>query len=385
MQNLHRAARIAAISIGLGATAPIAAQIAVSANDNKAVLENGVVKVVPNPRPDTISVISLATRPPVMIGEIEAPASVVGPPVSVAIAPDESIALVTSAMKISPADPAKQVPDNRMSVIDLTTRPPKVLAVVEAGLGAAGVSINRAGNLALVADRSAGTVSVFTIAGKTVAPAGKVDLGAPASGPSHVAISADGRTALVTRDNDHKISVLAIDGTNVTYTKRDINAGLRPYGLDICAPGNIAVVANIGVGQGDNDTISVIDLTLKPPRVIETVTVGQTPEGIKCSPDGAYVAVVVMNGSNKPADSPFHNANGKVVLYQVNGKMLQKFAEAPIGNWSQGVAFGGGQLLVQNMVQREIQVFQIGTNGLFDTGHRIKVSGGPAGIRTAER
>jgi DNA-binding beta-propeller fold protein YncE len=385
MQNLHRAARIAAISIGLGATAPIAAQIAVSANDNKAVLENGVVKVVPNPRPDTISVISLATRPPVMIGEIEAPASVVGPPVSVAIAPDESIALVTSAMKISPADPTKQVPDNRMSVIDLTARPPKVLAVVEAGLGAAGVSINRAGNLALVADRSAGTVSVFTIAGKTVTPAGKVDLGAPASGPSHVAISADGRTALVTRDNDHKISVLAIDGTNVTYTKRDINAGLRPYGLDICAPGNIAVVANIGVGQGDNDTISVIDLTLKPPRVIETVTVGQTPEGIKCSPDGTYVAVVVMNGSNKPADSPFHNANGKVVLYQVNGKMLQKFAEAPIGSWSQGVAFGGGQLLVQNMVQREIQVFQIGTNGLFDTGHRIKVSGGPAGIRTAER
>jgi DNA-binding beta-propeller fold protein YncE len=380
-----QALRFAVCAAGLVCAASASAQIAVSANDNKAVLENGVVKVVPNPRPDTVTLINLASSPPVMIGEVEAPASVVGPPLSVAIAPDESIALVTSAMKISPADPTKQVPDNRMSVIDLTARPPKVLAVVEAGLGAAGVSINRAGNLALVADRSAGTVSVFTIAGKTVTPAGKVDLGAPNSGPSHVVISPDGRTALVTRDNDHKISVLAIDGTNVTYTKRDLNAGLRPYGIDICAPGNIAVVANIGLGQGDHDTVSVIDLTLKPVRVVETITVGQTPEGIKCSPDGSFVAVVVMNGSNKPASSPFYNANGKLVLYQVNGKTLMKYAEAPIGNWSQGVAFGGGQVLVQNMVQREIQVFRLDTKGLFDTGTRLKMSGGPAGIRTAER
>jgi hypothetical protein len=37
------------------------------------------------------------------------------------------------------------------------------------------------------------------------------------------------------------------------------------------------------------------------------------------------------------------------------------------------------------MVQREIQVFRLDTKGLFDTGHRIKMSGGPAGIRTAER
>ncbi len=92
-----------------------------------------------------------------------------------------------------------------------------------------------------------------------------------------------------------------------------------------------------------------------------------------------------MNGSNKPVNSPFYNSSGKLVLYQVNGKTLMKYAEAPIGNWSQGVAFGGGQVLVQSMVQREIQVFRLDTKGLFDTGTRLKMSGGPAGIRTAER
>ena len=60
------------------------AQIAVSANDNKVVLVNGVVKVVPNPPPDTVTIIDLKAWPPKVLGEVEAPGSVVGPPLSVA-------------------------------------------------------------------------------------------------------------------------------------------------------------------------------------------------------------------------------------------------------------------------------------------------------------
>src|SRR5262252_384217 len=371
----------ALMSLSCGASG----ELALSANDGKAVLIDGVNAVPANPPADSVTVIDLSATPPKVIADIPAPTSVIGPPSSVAIARDESFALVAEASKIDPADPEKTVPDDKLTVIDLKASPPKVAAQLQAGAGAAGVSINRAGNLALVANRSEGTVSVFTIAGKTVAPAGKIPVGEANSGPSHVVIAADGKTALLTRDNDHKISVLAIDGTKVTYTKRDLNAGLRPYGMDICPPGNIAVVANIGIGQGDHDTISVIDLTLQPPRVTETLTVGQTPEGIKCSPDGSWVGVVVMNGSNKPANSPFYAANGKLVIYQVNGKQLQKFGEAPIGNWSQGVVFSGGYVLVQNMVQKNIQVFRLDRSGLIDTGQRIPLKAGPAGIRTAEK
>jgi DNA-binding beta-propeller fold protein YncE len=366
----------------------VAAQIAVSVNDNKMVLDNGVAKVVANAAPDTVAVIDMKTMPPRLLDEIEVPGSVVGPPLSVAVAPDESLALVTSAQKLSPTDATKTVADNRMSVIDLTQRPPRIVATLTTGTSPAGVSINRAGTLALVANRGDCSVSVYTLAGRTVMPAGTVGLGgAPDCGASHVAISPDGRSALVTRDNDHKISVLAIDGAQVEYTKRDMNPGLRPYGIDICVPGSIAVVANIGVGQGDADTISVIDMTLKPPRIIETLTVGQTPEGIKCSPDGSYVAVVVMNGSNKAKESPFYNAQGKLVLYMVAGKTLQKFGELPIGNWSQGVAFApdGLTVLVQNMVQKDIQVFRIDGMRLVDTGQRIPLKGGGAALRTADK
>ncbi|HKA73363.1 MAG TPA: YncE family protein [Xanthobacteraceae bacterium] len=363
-----------------------AAELALSANDGKAVLIDGVNAVPANPPADSVTIIDLGASPPRAIHEIKAPASVVGPPLSVAVAPDESIALVTAATKLDPADPKKTTPDNKLSVIDLKASPPAVIATLEAGAGAAGVSINKAGTLALVANRSDGTVSVFSISGKTVTPAGVVDFGNKASGPSHAVFTSDGKTALVTRDGDNKISVLSIDGGKVEYTKRDVSAGLRPYGIDVTPDGKVAVVANIGTGSGDADTISVIDVAAKPPRVVDTVTVGQTPEGIKLSPDGRHVAVTVMNGSNKPKNSPFFNDHGLVRVYRLDGTKLTHEADARVGHWCQGALFSrdGRTLLVQCMVEKEIQVFGFDGKELKAAG-TIKTEAGPAGIRSAER
>jgi DNA-binding beta-propeller fold protein YncE len=243
------------------------AQLAVSANDAKAVLVNGVNTVPPNPADDTVTVIDLDVSPPKVIGELKAPSSVVGPPQNVAIAPDESIALVSSNMKLDPADPKKLIPDNRLSVIDLKASPPAVIATLETGLGPAGISINHAGTLALVANRNEGTVSIFTISGKTLSPAGKINLGDAKSGPSSAAFSPDGKTALVTRDGDHKISVLSIDGNKVEDTKHVMTGGFRPYAIQVSPRGDIAVVGNQGGNTGDIDTISVIDLKGKTPRI----------------------------------------------------------------------------------------------------------------------
>ena len=372
---------------GLALPPDAGAQWAVSSNDNKVVLDNGVVKVVPNPAPDTATIIDLGMTPPKVVAEFPVPGSVVGPPMSVAITPDEGLALITSSMKVDPADPTKTIPDNRLSVVDLKATPPKVIATLEAGKGAAGVSINRQGTLALVANRAEGTVSVFTVQGKTVEPAGLVRVGDEKSGPSHVVFTPDSRTALLTRDGDSMIAILSIDGSKVEYTKRDLSAGLRPYGLDVSADGSVAVVANIGRGNGDNDTVSVIDLRANPIRVVETVTVGQTPEGIMLSPDGKLCAVQVMNGSNKPRESPFYNANGKLLLYRVEGTRLVPVAAAWIGHWAQGIAFSADSrtILVQNMVEKDIQVFRWDGTNLQDTGQRIKTNGGPAAIRTAGR
>src|SRR5207249_1838277 len=193
--------------------------------------------------------------------------------------------------KVDPSDPKKQAPNNQVTVNDIKANPPRVLATLEAGKGAAGISINRAGTLALVSNLVDGTVSVFTIQGKTVTPAGTVDGG------------------------------------------------------------------------------------------------GSTAEGLKIAPDSSVAAVVVHNGSNRPKESPFYNDAGKLVIVRVNGKTLQRVAEAPIGHWSQGVAWApdGKTLLVGNMVEKDYWVFAWDGSSLKDTGQRVKVNGGPVGIRIADK
>ncbi|WP_270936178.1 YncE family protein [Falsiroseomonas oryzae] len=373
----------------LASAMPASAQIAVSANDAKAVLVNGATRIAPEPRPDTISILDLGTTPPRLVGHVEAPASVVGPPTSVAVTPDERLAIVTSNQRLDPANPSRTVPDTRVSVVDLRATPPGVVQTVEAGRGPAGLSVNRAGTLALVANREAGTVSVFRIRDARLEAVGTVEIGPANAGVSHVAFTPDGRHALVTRDGDFMISVLAIEGETVRRLDRTISAGLRPYGVAIAPHGRWAAVANIGRGNGDADTISLIDLTgeVATWRVVHTITVGQTPEGIKASPDGRTVAVTVMNGSNKPANSPFHGP-GLVRTYRVEEMRFVPAGEARVGTWSQGAAFSrdGRTLLVGNMVERNIQVFAVAPDGaLRESAPAITVPGGSAALRTADR
>jgi DNA-binding beta-propeller fold protein YncE len=134
----HRFAPLSAglVLFAIASIAPAAsAQIAVSGNDNKVVNVNGVVKVVPNAPPDTVSVIDLKASPPRVIAEIQAPVSVAGPPLSVAVTLDESLAIVTASNKINPSDPTKQTRNNQVTVIDLKASPPKIIAGLTAGKG----------------------------------------------------------------------------------------------------------------------------------------------------------------------------------------------------------------------------------------------------------
>src|SRR3954447_24778212 len=250
----------------------------------------------------------------------------------------------------------------------------------------AGIGMNRAGNLALVANRGEGTVSVLTISGKTVTAAGKVDFGNKTSGPSSVAFSPDGKTALVTRDGDHKISVLSVEGTKVEDTKRTMTGGIRPYAIEISPKGDVAVVVNQGGGSGDIDTINVIDLKGKAPRIVHTIDVGQIVEAVAFSDDGGFVAVTAQDASNRPPTHPFYNEASLAAVFGVNGTTLTKVAEARIGKWSQGIAWSrdGKTLLAQNMVEKSLSVLAFDGKTLKVTGE-IKLSGAPEGLRTAAR
>jgi DNA-binding beta-propeller fold protein YncE len=270
-------------------------------------------------------------------------------------------------------------------VIDLTSKPPKITQSLTSGLGATTVRVSPDGTLALIANRTEGTVSVFSVADKKLTDVGKVDLGNKGSLPSGIVFAHDGRHALVTRGGDNMVSVLNIDGTNVTIDPRPITTGMAPYTMDVNGDGTLAVVSNMGRGDGDEDSVSLIDLTSKPFRVVETVGVPSSPEPMKLSPDGKFLAVGAEYGTTKPSSHPFHHDKGLLTMFAVDGKTLRKLDQAPIGAWDEAIAFSrdGRTILVQGMADREIYVFRWDGHRLSPGRSLVIKDAGPAAFATA--
>ncbi|WP_455286860.1 YncE family protein [Cupriavidus necator] len=353
-----------------------------SVQDGRAGLVDG--KPVVRNAGDTLAVVELADGRLRVAQQIDMPTSLVGPPSSIAIAPGGRLALVSAATRRDPSDATKVATFDLVSVVALDPSggtAPRVIGNVHTGAGASGISINRAGTLALVANRTEGSVSVLAIDGEQVQAVGKLQLG-DKSGPAHVAFLPDGRRALVSRDGDNRVSLLAIDGRSVTLEQRELYAGLRSYGLDVSPDGAWAAVTNLGAGQGDADTISLIDLRAQPPRVVDTVTVGQTPEGIFFSPDGRTVGVTVIDGSNKPQASAFHGT-ARYRLFSIEGGRLRPAAQLAGGQRLQGHAFtpDGSAVLVQDAANRQIRLYRNVGGTLADSGERVQLDGAPAALK----
>jgi hypothetical protein len=49
--------------------------------------------------------------------------------------------------------------------------------------------------------------------------------------------------------------------------------------------------------------------------------------------------VVIHDGTGKAKESPFYNANGQLLLYRFDGFKPVKFAQAPVGDGTQEIAF----------------------------------------------
>lgn len=111
--------------------------------------------------------------------------------------------------------------------------------------------------------------------------------------------------------------MLTVDGSNVTHSGRDMFAGLKPCPVGVSPRGDFVVTTAVGMGNGASDTMSLIDMTLNPPRIVDTVSAGPPPDSISISPDGKFVAVTMINGTNKPKDSPFFQARGAMPVFAV--------------------------------------------------------------------
>jgi DNA-binding beta-propeller fold protein YncE len=362
------------------------ADIVLSSNDAHTVQDEQKALVAPkDPHPDTVSIIDVTRYPPTITATIEVPGSVVGPPTAAWVAPDESWAIVTSATKLDPQGKGGTGPDDRVSVIDLTAKPPKITQSLNAGAGATTVRVSPDGKLALIANRTEGTVSVYSVANKQLTPVTKLDLGNKGSLPSGIVFTHDGKHALLSRGGDNMVSVLNIDGTNVSVAPRPVTTGMAPYTMDINKAGTLAAVSNMGRGDGDVDSLSLIDLTSMPFHTVSTTGVLTGPEPMKFSPDGKYLAIGSEYGSTKPPSHWFHHDHALLTMYAVEGTTLRKIDSAPVGGWSEAIAFSrdGRTVLVQSMQDRKIDVFRWDGRKLTQGKPLPIKDAGPAAFATA--
>ena len=387
----------AMLLVGSGA----GAQMLITGNDEKVSFDANTGKTIMHPAgKDTVSIIDIADpAKPKIVANLPLMNTITGPPVNLAITPDQHLALVANSLDwVKDGDSWKGVPDNKIYVIDLTASPPAQIGTVAAGKQASGMAINRAGTLALVANRADDTVTVLAIDGKDVKPVGTVSVATkptatvpspPPALPAAVAITPDGKHALVAKSGANRVGLLDIDGQKVSNAQvngknYDMATGLNPLNVQITPDGKLAIVNNIGGGQdGGVDTVGIIDLEASPPRVIDQVVVGDGPEGLAMSPAGGYAASLILNGTGgTPKTAFYRHEHSYVALLKIDGNTVRKVGQTDVGGLAEGLAFSpdGHFLYVGNFVDGDIDILHLDGDALTKLGS-LALPGHPASMR----
>jgi len=376
----------AASLVAAGLASARAADLIVSAQDGKFVRVEGRATFPESPPPDSLVVLDASRFPPVVKATIESGLehTVQGPPQAVAITPDGKLAIVAAPTRYDRAA-KKELFDNFVQVVDLEASPPAIVRV-DVGAHANGLTINRAGNLLLAAAHD-GTVKVLTIDGKSVKLASQLKVGEKRL--AGIQFMPDGKSAIVALRDENGAAVLAVDGANVTLTKERVATGVNPYAIDVLSDGRWAVIGNTGVARtvDDADVVTLVDVGKRPFRAVQQISVAATPEGVAISPDGRWIAVSSMAGSNLLADDPGRHKLGKVALYEIRYGVATKVNELPGGEAAQGVVFtqDSRTVIVQFDVERALALYAIRDGKLVDTGERIGIAAGPVSIRSMPR
>jgi len=377
-----------AASLWGGTIAPAFGQILIVGNDEKQGWDENAKPIFKDPGKDTLSVIDISKpEAPRIASTIPLMNSIVGPPTNMAISPAGDIALVANSLEpVIQGWGHRLEPDNKVFVVDLKANPPTVIGTITVGKQPSGMAISPKGDLALVANRADGTISVLSLRGKDILVVDTVPVGAAADSVSAIAITPDGKHALVAKAAANKIALLSIDGQKVSYDKRDLPTGIFPYNVAVTPDGKLALTVDNGNGGGSDGnmkTVSVIDLEANPPRVIDHITVGDSPEGLAISPKGDVAVSVEARGSSVPKTQFFYHPAGAVTALKIDGKKVTNAGDVNVGALPEAVAFSpdGQYVYVGNFIDGDLWVLRVDGAKLTDTAQHIKLPGHPASMR----
>ena len=134
--------------------------------------------------------------------------------------------------------------------------------------------------------------------------------------------------------------------------------------------------------------MSVIDLELSPPRVIDKVVVGDGARGLGDQPDRQDGGGACSCAAATRAKSAFfYNKNGSVVALRIDGKKVTKTNEVEVGGLPEGAVFSDdGTLSLRRQLHRQdVSILRVEGDRLVDTGKRFTLPGHPASMRGRTR
>ena len=111
--------------------------------DDKIAFDKTGKQVRRPPGKDSVTIVDISNpEAPKIVANLPMMNSVFGPPTNLAITPDQKLAIVANSVDWQKdGEHWKDVPDNKLYVIDLTTNPPAQIATAEVGKQPSGLSI----------------------------------------------------------------------------------------------------------------------------------------------------------------------------------------------------------------------------------------------------
>ncbi|HUN42959.1 MAG TPA: beta-propeller fold lactonase family protein [Acetobacteraceae bacterium] len=368
----------------LAAKVAWAAPFMIVGNDEKVLSDDKGKPIISPTGNDTVQIIDVAKpMAPKIVATLRLENSIVGPPVNLAIAPDNSIALVADSMTVVDDNGTrKMVPTDKLFVIDLKSQPPKLVQTLTLGKQPSGLSFSPDGKIALVCNRGEDTISELKIAGTQVTPIGTIKV---APGVSAVEFTHDGKHALTVESPENHVAVLDVDGDKVTYDKLEFPTYMFPYNVIVTPNSKLAITADNGfhgTADGNMDAVSVIDLQWPHPHVIAHITMPDAPEGMAMSPKGDLAVVASVQASNNPAVW-FYHKTGVVTVLRIQGQKVVPIKQINVGRVPEAIAFhpDGRYIYVGNFTDEDFSILKVANGTVVDTGKRFKVGGHPASAR----
>jgi DNA-binding beta-propeller fold protein YncE len=388
--DLRRVASLAALLAAWGTNSLLPATPSpawvISANEGKLDLVTGAQRMVPNPVPDSLTLLDFASFPPGVRHLTNVPNTVLGPPSNVAFTPDRRHVAIANSIVPDPSRTNGWRPGRAIHLLDLAASPPTIATFEGQGLQPSGLCFNPSGHHLLAANRADGSVSLLRLDHGRLVPVQSLSIVDPAVEVADVAVSPDDRFVVASLTKTNQLALLRKEGERLSDTGRRISTYGKPYRVMFTPDGRFVLTAGAGNGNGlDIDALTVVRRQGDDFLATGHVPLAAGPESFDISPDGQWGAAVLMNGSNTGSQSPNYRDHGLLVMFRRRGDQWTREQTLPTGAIPEGVVItpDGRHVVVQCHPDRELRIYRRSGARLRELPSRIPVPGMPSGMGAA--